>query len=220
MATPAHNGVALGIQEGRQFAVDNENFTRGFDPDRFFQYLEKLQPWRSQCLFVAIPDVVGDAALTIEMFHKWADHQGFQGWPLAFVAQDRLKVDVEEQHLYVGSDLDITDYCRDTPYMQDPEYYDLRDEWRQYVEIYEFDWLFIGGTTEWKMSSEADDCIRQVKKLGTPVHVGRVNSLKRMRHFKLMEVDSVDGTFPIYEPDTARARLSKGLAQPALFSVL
>ncbi|NIV38563.1 MAG: hypothetical protein GWN58_56855 [Anaerolineae bacterium] len=83
-----------------------------------------------------------------------------------------------------------------------------------------FDWLFIGGTTEWKLSDAADECIRRAKRLGKPVHVGRVNSIKRIRHFQIMEVDSVDGTFPIYEPDTARARLAKPLAQPPLLSLL
>ena len=83
-----------------------------------------------------------------------------------------------------------------------------------------FDWLFIGGTTDWKMSDAADDCIRRAKVLGKPVHVGRVNSITRFRHFQLMEVDSVDGTFPIYEPDTARRRLLGCVAQDNLLSLL
>ena len=180
MATPAHNGVALGIQEGRRFAVDNENFTRGFNPDRFFQYLEKLQPWRSRWLFSACPDVVGNAQATLELYAEWA-HQIKPFCPVAFVAQDGQ----EALELPVA-----------------------------------FDWLFIGGTTEWKMGHGADECIRRAKRLGKPVHVGRVNSIKRMAYFKLVEVDSVDGTFPIYEPDTAKRRLEKALAQPALISLL
>ena len=83
-----------------------------------------------------------------------------------------------------------------------------------------FDWLFIGGTDDFKMGPAADECIRRAKRLGKPVHVGRVNSITRIRHFQLMEVDSVDGTFPTYEPDTARARLAKPLEQPPLFSLL
>ena len=180
MTSPAHGTVPLGIQERRAFAVDNQNFTQGFDPARFFPYLERLQPWRSQWLFTACPDVVGDAAATLDLYGEWA-HQIKALCPVAFVAQDGQE-------------------SLDFPLA--------------------FDWLFIGGSTEWKMSAAADECISRAKRLGKPVHVGRVNSIKRIRHFQLMEVDSVDGTFPIYEPDTARKRLAKPLAQPALISFL
>jgi len=79
-----------------------------------------------------------------------------------------------------------------------------------------FDWLFIGGTTEWKMGPGAKACIRRAKTMGKPVHIGRVNSVKRFRYFERLEVDSADGTFPIYEPDTAVRRLTQCVAQPLL----
>jgi len=74
-----------------------------------------------------------------------------------------------------------------------------------------FDWLFIGGSTEWKLSDAAAWCITEAHRLGKRVHVGRVNSLKRMHHFETLGVESVDGTFPCKEPDTARRRLTRGL---------
>ena len=77
----------------------------------------------------------------------------------------------------------------------------------------EHDWLFIGGTTDWKMGAGADECIKRTDK---PVHVGRVNSLMRFRHFQRLGVDSCDGTFPCFEPDTARRRLAKAVQQPLL----
>lgn len=58
----------------------------------------------------------------------------------------------------------------------------------------EFDCLFVGGSTVWKMSNEAIDCIHRAKLAGKWVHVGRVNSQKRLRHFQLAGVDSADGT--------------------------
>jgi len=81
-----------------------------------------------------------------------------------------------------------------------------------------FDWLFIGGSTEWKLGDAAAWCIGEAKRIGKQVHVGRVNSLKRMRHFATLGVDSVDGTFPCREPDAARRRLTRGLHyQPCLY---
>lgn len=83
----------------------------------------------------------------------------------------------------------------------------------------EFDALFIGGTTEWKLSSAADYCIRYAQKQGKWVHVGRVNSRKRIRHFQLVGVDSVDGTCICYGPDKNALRLSIQLQQKTLFTL-
>jgi hypothetical protein len=86
--------------------------------------------------------------------------------------------------------------------------------------IPECDAVFIGGTTEFKLSPIADDCIREGKRRGIWVHVGRVNSGRRIRHFQLMEVDSVDGTAPCYGPDIHERKFSRSLAQRSLFSLL
>lgn len=56
-----------------------------------------------------------------------------------------------------------------------------------------FDAVFIGGTTEWKLSPEASWCIRQGKLKGKWTHMGRVNSVYRAS--RLIEFpESVDGT--------------------------
>jgi hypothetical protein len=54
--------------------------------------------------------------------------------------------------------------------------------------------IFIGGSTEWKLSRYAADCIKAAKVIGKWVHVGRVNTATRIAHFLPMGVDSVDGT--------------------------
>jgi hypothetical protein len=77
----------------------------------------------------------------------------------------------------------------------------------------DFDWLFIGGSTEWKLSHKAADCIRRAKEAGKPVHVGRVNSIARFRHFQLLGVDSADGTNPIYEPDRSKKKFTMLVSQ-------
>ena len=72
-----------------------------------------------------------------------------------------------------------------------------------------YDALFIGGSTEWKLGGGALQCIREAKKNNKFVHVGRVNSLKRVKHFMLEGVDSVDGTHVCFEPDKAIERIKK-----------
>jgi len=81
----------------------------------------------------------------------------------------------------------------------------------------EFDTLFVGGTTEWKLSPRADDCIRRAQALGKWVHVGRVNTQRRIRHFQRIGVDSVDGTAIAFEPDAKIRLIGNAMAQPPLF---
>ena len=83
----------------------------------------------------------------------------------------------------------------------------------------EYDALFIGGTTEWKESDAADWCIGKAKSAGKWVHVGRVNSNRRIRHFQLVGVDSVDGTSPAIAPDQAHKRFNRQLLQKPLFTL-
>ena len=54
--------------------------------------------------------------------------------------------------------------------------------------------VFIGGTTEWKLSKTAVDVIREAQHLKKIVHMGRVNSDKRLRYCYTLGIDSVDGT--------------------------
>ncbi len=75
----------------------------------------------------------------------------------------------------------------------------------------EFDALFIGGTTTWKLSAAAESLCREAKRRGKWVHMGRVNSWRRMEHARAIGCDSVDGTVLKHDPQrpvgswTARA---------------
>lgn len=82
-----------------------------------------------------------------------------------------------------------------------------------------FDALFIGGSTEWKMSAAADRCIAEAKRRGAWVHVGRVNSQKRIRHFQLVGADSCDGTALAFAPDERMRELNAAIQQPPLFQM-
>jgi hypothetical protein len=69
--------------------------------------------------------------------------------------------------------------------------------------------LFLGGTTEFKLGPVASAITAKAKAEGRWVHMGRVNSQKRVRAARSMGCDSVDGTFLIYGP---RANLPKLLS--------
>ncbi|MBC7644233.1 MAG: hypothetical protein H7123_03835 [Thermoleophilia bacterium] len=65
----------------------------------------------------------------------------------------------------------------------------------------EFDVLFIGGSTEWKLGIQARLIAAEAKVRGKWVHMGRVNSEKRFRYAQAIGCDSVDGTFLTFGPD-------------------
>jgi hypothetical protein len=57
-----------------------------------------------------------------------------------------------------------------------------------------FEALFIGGSTHWKLGDEARQLVRQAKARGKWVHMGRVNSVRRIRYARAIGCDSVDGS--------------------------
>lgn len=66
----------------------------------------------------------------------------------------------------------------------------------------EFDVLFLGGTTEWKLGRHARALTAEAKRRGKTVHMGRVNSEKRLRYATFIGCDSADGTYVAFGPDT------------------
>ena len=75
----------------RQWAMDNGCFV-GFDPGAFMRmlYAFKEEP---ECLFVTVPDVVGDAASTLDLWPFWSAVVRAVGRAPAFVAQNGLTAD-------------------------------------------------------------------------------------------------------------------------------
>jgi len=63
------------------------------------------------------------------------------------------------------------------------------------------DALFIGGTTDWKMSEEVAGLIRAAKDRGKWVHIGRVNSRRRYLYMARLGADSADGTKISFAPE-------------------
>jgi hypothetical protein len=65
----------------------------------------------------------------------------------------------------------------------------------------DFDVLFIGGSTAWKLGIHARRIAATAKSLGKEVHMGRVNSHQRMRYAAAIGCDSADGTYIAFGPD-------------------
>ena len=136
------------------WAIDNDCYNQQFDEGKFQRFLEGLDDYpRATLKFVAVPDVVGDAAATAARWQEHAPRLRPLGLPLGYVAQDGLEELPEE----------------------------------------DFQCLFLGGTTGYKLSGAAYRLCQQARHAGKWVHVGRVNSRKRMRHFREV-ADSIDGT--------------------------
>ncbi len=67
------------------FAIDNGSFSK-FNRKGFESLLEREKERKRLCRFVAVPDVVGSARRTAEVFDYWFPL--ICQWPLALVAQD------------------------------------------------------------------------------------------------------------------------------------
>jgi hypothetical protein len=168
--------------EGIPWCMDNGCFSDKFDEKKWWAYLERHAPQASTCLFAVAPDVVGDAAATLERSLPWLPKIRALGYPVAFVAQDGL------ENLTVPWD--------------------------------DFDVLFIGGTTTWKLGGHARHLVREAKERGKWVHMGRVNSERRYEYARAIGCDSADGTFLTFGPDVNLPKLlawTRNTAQDGLF---
>jgi hypothetical protein len=224
VASVAHeNEIGLLVQPGNSYdlqvhkypawAGDNGAFTKaagGFSAERFRAMLQRpaLQAAKATCLFVAAPDCItveadgtvrGDAAGTLDQFRAWALEIRAAGFPVALVAQNGL------EHL-------------------------LGRMWRE--DLWSLvDVLFLGGGPdpalvtpenrdgEWKLSQGARTCVYAAKNRGKRVHIGRVNSYKRLQFGQTILpgaavnvdgermpggcIDTADGTFLKFAGQTA-----------------
>lgn len=90
-----------------RFAIDNGAYSN-FRADYFRSLLERQRPRRDLCRFVAVPDVVGSARRTLEVFDGWKKE--LAGWPLALVCQngqEHLPIPWDDiSAIFIGGDTD------------------------------------------------------------------------------------------------------------------
>lgn len=135
---------------GVPYGLDNGCFS-SFNKKAWLQLVEEARS--DKPIFVTLPDVVGDAMRTKELFDnfRWST----QDVPRALVLQDGI---------------------RNVP-----------------IDWHMLDAVFIGGSDLFKISDEAFSAAKAAKMLGKWVHVGRVNTPKRVREWSLL-ADSIDGS--------------------------
>lgn len=188
--TPAQGNVR---PAGVRWAADNGCFSDKWDQELWWAWLLENASDAATCLFAVAPDVVGDADATIERSRPWLAKIRALGYPVAFVAQNGLEV-WNGALLTKGFESSIA--------------------WQ------EFDVLFIGGDTEWKLGPVARAIVGEAKSRGKWVHMGRVNSERRFEYARAIGCDSVDGTYLTFGPDQNLPKLlawTRNNDQPSLF---
>jgi hypothetical protein len=151
--------------------------------------VESIAPLGNACLFATVPDVlrwieldgkripVGDAEGTLARYPRLASIVRKLGLPAALVAQDGLELDGD--FLVAGSE---------------------RLSWD------DVDVIFVGGSDAYKLGPDARRVCEEARARGKWVHVGRVNSWKRIALVRDY-ADSVDGTFLGFGPRANWPRL-------------
>lgn len=93
MLTPAISYRPTIAQEVKCWAADNGCFSQPerFDLASYCDWLERMSAARSTCLFATAPDVLGNAAATLERSAPVLPVLREMGYPAALVAQDGLE---------------------------------------------------------------------------------------------------------------------------------
>ena len=71
----------------------------------------------------------------------------------------------------------------------------------------DFDVLFLGGDDAWKLGPAATALTAEARSRGKGVHMGRVNSLRRLWFASAIGCTSADGTYLAFGPDVNLPRL-------------
>jgi hypothetical protein len=152
----------------------------GFDP---------CDPDTHRCLFAVAPDVVADAAATLARSYMlgWIDYCGFRPAFVAQNGQEHLPLPWDEfQVLFLGGSAECVPCGYIRPHTE-------RDRERC---------PFCGRRLiEWKLGVAARQLVGEARERGKWVHMGRVNSLKRLLYAEAIGCDSADGTYLTNAPD-------------------
>lgn len=191
--TARAHGIGLLVQPGNSYhkrvqhypgwAADNGAFSRkGFNPLAFRTMLHQpnLRANAATCLFVVAPDVLvvnADGSVRGDAAGTLAQ---FPAW-----AREIRKLGFPVA--LVAQD-GLENMLADVPW--------------HFVDV-----LFLGGSTEWKLSDGARACITEAKRRGKRTHMGRVNSYKRLTLAQSWGVNTADGTYMAFGPAKNLPRL-------------
>jgi len=170
-----------------------------FSLENFLHHLDMFAGMRHQCLFAVAPDVVGDWWKTLQRSRPVLPEIRKRGYRAALVAQDGLQHHMnripwdEFDVLFLGGGQSEL-YLSKTNRVQwkDPE---TGKVWKD-PETGKCKWV-----GEWKLTPGAARLTAEARRRGKDVHMGRVNSLKRLRYAQDIGCTSADGTFIAFGPD-------------------
>jgi len=173
ICTPAAGNRVL---PGVDWCADNAVFAGKYPGDDAYLAWLGDRAWaKDRCAFAVAPDVVCDAAATLERSAAVMPAIRAAGYRVAFAAQNGLE--------------------------------DLVVPWDA------FDVLFLGGDDVWKLGPAAARLTAQAKVLGKWVHMGRVNSRRRLQYAAYIGCDSADGTYLAVAPDVNLPKLLRYLRE-------
>lgn len=179
------NSYHLQIDDYPKFGADNGCFTESWNEKTWLKMLDRVAFHSDRCLFAVVPDV----------FHPDRGVTYWRGRPEKGVGDHRATL--ERWHQYHH---EITD--RGLPAAFVAQNGCTPDDIPTDASV-----VFIGGNTVWKLSERAWAIVATAKAHGLWVHMGRVNSLERLKACNLSGVDSADGTFLKWGPDINLPRL-------------
>ncbi len=158
----------------------------GFSGFHEARYLTMLQKltYRPGCRFITAPDIPFKAKETLDLFDEW-----YPALSAVWSSPD----EVEHQPIALVAQNGTED---------------LEIPWDRMGA------LFIGGDVPYKMSLAVQDLTREAHARGMWVHLGRVNSEKRLRYAMTAGFDSVDGTGWVRFSNAMLPRGTKTLREP------
>lgn len=180
---PRHtSSVEATDADGIAWAADNDCF-QGLDEVAYVNMLDRIKGLDG-CLWATVPDKVGDALETACMFEKWAPALERRGIPVALVLQNG--------HEHLSEWLERTWHRLDAVFVGGSNAC-LDCEWQHPT-------LTVcaecgGRMQEWKLGAAARELVREAQRRGLWVHVGRVNTQRRLDYCRdVLHADSVDGS--------------------------
>jgi hypothetical protein len=172
LVQPRHwSSIERTIRSGMPWAADNDCY-RGLNPRRYIAMLDRLQ----------------DALIAANGGERRGEY--WRGRPLFVTIPDSVADSRTTAHQWGVWANAVRQRGLPLAFVAQNGCDDLRmsPPW------HELDAVFIGGDTAWKLGPQARRIVRICKEHGKHVHMGRVNTERRLRYAESIGVDSVDGT--------------------------
>lgn len=199
LGTPAGSTVTKRVHY-ENWAADNGLFvatpkTKHALEAKWFKWLTRLAPEAEECLFATVPDVVGDHAKTWERSKPYVEKVRKLGFKVALVMQNGLENDrlvwkqmlAAAEVLFIGGSAE----CVSCAYVKPSTKAERKRKVCPSCDE---------KLTEWKLGPACAELVAEAKAKGKWVHMGRVNSLKRLTYADSIGCDSADGTYVGFAP--------------------